>query len=123
MRGDEVGFGGGGDGGIGGVLRGGPGADLFLFNEVEGGVFLVDGAEGGTLGAVELALPLGLVVEDGGVGLELVEDEEQRAEEHDEELHRNLEESVEHEAEAAFAQVGAADVALDLGLVGAEVGE
>jgi len=36
---------------------------------------------------------------------------------------RDLEEGVEHEAEAALAEARAADVALDLRLVGAEVGK
>ena len=58
-----------------------------------------------------------------GGGRELVEDEQERAEQEDEELHRNLQEGIEHQAEAAFAQGGAADVALHLGLVGAEIGE
>mgnify|MGYP006193051597 CR=1 FL=1 len=44
--------------------------------------------------------------------MELVEDEEQRAEHHDEELHRDLEHGVEHQAEPALAEGGAELVAV-----------
>jgi hypothetical protein len=101
-----------------------PGADLLLLGGVEDGVLFLQGAELRAGRALHLPLPLGGLVEDQrGVGLELVEDEEQCAEHHDEELHRDLEEGVEHQAEPALAQGGAADVALHLRLVGAEIGE
>ena len=99
-----------------------PDGDLRLFHGVEGGVFFLQGAEHSAVGSGGVMRPLRAVEKDGG-GLELVEDEDQRAEQQDEELHRDLQQRVEHEAEPALAQRGAADVALHLRLIGAEVGE
>src|SRR5438067_603491 len=47
----------------------------------------------------------------------------ERAQQQDDELHRDLQHGVEHQAQTALAQRGAADVALHLRLVGAEVRE
>jgi len=69
-----------------------------------------------------MTLPLGPVEEHRGA-FKLVEDEQERAEQEDEELHRNLQERIGHQTEAAFAQRGAADVSLHLRLVGAEIRE
>ena len=99
-----------------------PCGDFLLFRDVQRGVFGFDRAEGGAVLAGGVAFPLDAVVENGR-GLELVEHEHQRAEQQDEELHRNFEQSVEHEAEAALAQRRAAEVALHLRLVGAEIRE
>src|SRR2546427_797419 len=77
------------------------------------GVFGLDGAEA-TVGCV--SPPFGLVEEDG-VRHELVEDEQERAEQQDHELHRDLQDGVEDQAQPALPQRGAADVALHLRLV------
>ena len=100
-----------------------PRADFRLFVGVQHGVFLLDGTERGALRTVDLLLPHGLVEEDGRAGLELVKHEEQRTEDHDEELHRDLQDRVEHQTEATLAQARTTNVALHLGLVGAEVGQ
>ena len=55
--------------------------------------------------------------------LELIEDKNQDAEQQDAELHRDFAHGVEHEAEPAFAQRRAGNVALHLRLVGAEIGQ
>ena len=55
--------------------------------------------------------------------MELVKHKKQDAKQQDEELHRNLHQGIEHQSQPAFAEVVAGDVALDLALVGAEVGE
>ena len=83
------------------------------------GVLGLDGAESAVL---LVAAPLRLV-EEHRVRCELVEDEQERAQQQDDELHRDLQHRVEHQAQATLAQRGAADVALHLRLVGAEVGE
>ena len=62
-------------------------------------------------------------VEEDGRLRELVEDEDHRAEEEDEELHRHLDHPVEEQAEPALRDRLARQVALHLRLVGAEVGE
>ena len=54
---------------------------------------------------------------------ELVEDEDHRADEEDEELHRHFDHAVDEQAEAALGDRRAGEVALDLRLVGAEVRE
>ena len=53
--------------------------------------------------------------------LELIKDKNQDAEQQDAELHRDFADGVEHEAEPAFAQRRAGNVALHLRLVGAEI--
>ena len=53
--------------------------------------------------ALRVAVPFGLI-EEQRRPIELVEDEQQGAEQKDEELHRNLQERIEHQTEAAFAQ-------------------
>ena len=63
----------------------------------------------------------GRLVEEDRRRLELIEDEHQHAEQQDEELHRDLEHGVEHQAEPALAQRRPREVALHLRLVGAEV--
>ncbi len=60
-------------------------------------------------------------VEEYRRALELVEDEDEHAQQKDEELHGDLEDGVEHQAEPALAQGAAAQVALDLRLVGPEI--
>ena len=65
----------------------------------------------------------GRAIEEDRRGLKLVENEDQRAEQQDEELHRDLQDRIEHEAETALPERGAGQVPLHLRLVGAEVGE
>ena len=65
----------------------------------------------------------GRFVEEDRRRLELIEDEYQRTEQEDEELHGDLEHGVEHQAEPALAQRRPRKIALDLRLVGTEVGQ
>ena len=78
-------------------------------------------AERRSLWTFDLALPLRLVEDDGRGWIELIEDEQQRAQHHDEELHRDLEQGIEHQAQPALAERSAANVSLHLRLVGAEI--
>ena len=81
--------------------------------------------EGGELSRARAGLdPLRLHrVEEDRREDELVEGEDHRADEEDDELHRHLDQAVREEAEAALGDGGAREVALYLRLVGAEVGE
>ena len=70
-----------------------------------------------------MTTPLRLIEEHRRVGLGLIEHEQERSDHDDEELHRDFEDGVEHQPQSSFAQRRAADVALHLRLVGAEIGE
>ena len=89
---------------------------------MDGRVPLLDGLERRPTGSLGPLTPLGLVEENRGA-FEGVEHEDQRSEQQDEELHRDLQERVEHQPEPALAEAAAADVTLHLRLIGAEVRE
>ena len=67
------------------------------------------------------AAPVDLV-EEQGRPLELMQDEHDDPDQQDEELHWNLEQSIEQEAQTAVGDRAARKVPLDLRLIGAEVG-
>src|SRR4029450_10853310 len=97
-----------------------PGPNGLLALRDGDGMTLFDRAERGPARALRIALPLRLVEEHRRLR-ELIEDEQERAEQEDQELHRNLQQGVEDQPEAAFAYGGSADVALHLRLVGPEI--
>ena len=105
------------------IAGGNPRADFRLLVGVQHGVFFIDGLEPRALRAFDMTPPFGLIEEHRRVRLKLIEHKQQRAQHDDEELHRNLENGVEHQTEPAFAQRRAADVTLHLRLVGAEIRE
>ena len=89
---------------------------------VQRGELRLDVAQLGAARARLRARQLRLVEEDRRL-VELVEHEEQQPDDEDAELHRQLHQAVEHEAEPRLGQRRARQVALHLRLIGAEVGE
>ena len=80
-----------------------PGAYRLLIGRGRDDILSFEGAKYTAVRALRVALPFGLI-EEQRRPIELVEDEQQGAEQKDEELHRNLQERIEHQTEAAFAQ-------------------
>ena len=97
-----------------------PGVDAGALLPPGRGERAVDGAQlcAGFPGG--MGLPLRRIEKDRWL-LELVKHKDQCAEQQDEELHRDLEHAVEHQAEPALAQRTAGQIALYLGLVGAKI--
>ena len=79
-------------------------------------------ASSGAVAVLGLPLP-GDLVEVHRRRLELVKHEQQHAQRQDEQLHGDFEHGVEHQAQSAFAERRAAQVALHLRLIGAEIGQ
>ena len=99
-----------------------PGEKVLPFPGVGGGIIGLQGTQPLTRAVLRLLFP-GHLVEEHRRPLELIENEDQHAQQQDEELHGNLADAVEHQAEPALAQRRAGEVTLDLGLVGAEIGQ
>ena len=63
----------------------------------------------------------GSLIEENRRALELIKDKDQNAQQQDEELHGDFEYGIEHQSEPALPQRRARNIALHLGLVGAEI--
>lgn len=99
-----------------------PGANRLLHVRDRDGMSLFEGEERARFRTSRVTLPLGLVEKQWGT-FELVEHEQERAEQENKKLHRNFQERIEHQTEPTFAQRTAADVALHLRLIGSEIRE